>query len=108
MELVRKWQGSRAPGEPIIGLQTRQLHRIVREYGLQTGLVQKYEAMMRSFSPHSLRHAFATHRHDAGMDLAVLQKLLGHRYLTTTMIYVQTSMRDASKQYRKSDPLRGE
>ncbi len=105
MELVAKWRGRSKLSASVVGLQPRQIHHLMREYGLQLGLAQKYDAMLRSFSPHSLRHAFATHRYDAGMDLAILQKLLGHRYLTTTMIYVETSMRHAAKSYRKSDPM---
>jgi len=104
--LVRDWQGSKDLSARIVGLQSRQIEKTVHKYGRLAGLVQKYEAMVRSFSPHSLRHAFATHRYDVGMDLYVLMKLLGHRNLETTLIYVETSMRHARKQYRKTDPLR--
>lgn len=106
LKLIHDWQGSRPVSHPVIDLDTRQIDRIVHDYGRLAGLVQKYEAMGRSFSPHSLRHAFATHRYDAGMDLATIQKLLGHHFLTTTMIYVQMSMRHLRKEYHKTDPLR--
>jgi integrase/recombinase XerD len=105
LELIDTWRAGRSLAERIVDVQPRQINRIADEYGKRAGLVQKYEAMARSWSPHSLRHAFATHRYDAGMDLAVLKKLLGHRFLATTLIYVQTSMRHAQKQYRKTDPL---
>ena len=105
LKLIRQWQGERPPSEPVIGLETSQIEHLVHDYGLKAGLVQKYEAMERSFSPHSLRHSFATHRHDAGMDLVALKRLLGHQFLSTTLIYVETSMRHLRKQYRKTDPL---
>jgi integrase/recombinase XerD len=106
LELVQSLRGDRKLSDRIVPKNTRQLNLIMDEYGKRAGLVQKYEAMSRSFSPHSLRHAFATHRYNAGMDLAVLQKLLGHRFLATTLIYVHTGIHQEQKQYRKTDPLR--
>lgn len=107
LRLIKEGHGKRELSERIVGLRPSAIERIVRKHGRHIGLVQKYEAMERSFSPHSLRHAWATHRHDAGMDLDTLRKLLGHQFLSTTMIYVETSMRHAQKQYRKTDPLHG-
>ena len=55
----------------------REVKRIARDAGLDADVI----------SPHTLRHAFATHLLANGMDLVSLQRLLGHSDLSTTEIY---------------------
>jgi len=64
--------------------------------------------MGRSFSPHSFRHAFATHCAENGMDLFTLKKLMWHAFLETTELYMAMSMEKARKEYEGSHELMGE
>lgn len=51
--------------------------------------------------PHKLRHTFATNLFSSGADITTVQFLLGHENISTTQIYIKTSMDKVSYQYNK-------
>ena len=56
--------------------------------------LQKYADMAqinKKVNPHLIRHCYATHLHEKGIDLTIIQKLLGHQSIKTTQIYAHTS-----------------
>jgi integrase/recombinase XerD len=78
------------PSEGKDHLQASQATEPMSESSVQ-GCITKVLAQLkwqdRGISTHTLRHCYATHLLEAGVNLKLIQKYLGHAYLTSTMIY---------------------
>jgi site-specific recombinase XerD len=99
LTLLREWwkagrqqgvmhaQGWLFPGQNAMKpISTRHLHRIVVEAAQAAEITKRV-------GPHTLRHSFATHLLEDGVDVRVIQALLGHARLDTTALYTKVATR---------------
>lgn len=78
---------------------TRSLQEVLKSAKTNAGI-------LKPGSIHTLRHSFATHLIEKGTDVTMIQKLLGHNDLKTTMIYLHTTNKDLIKVLSPLDELK--
>ena len=79
-----------------------RLHDGVARRSLKS--IRRQLQMPESITPHAFRHSFATHLLNEGLNLRIIQQLLGHASLSSTQIYTDLSLDDILKAHSKFHP----
>jgi integrase/recombinase XerD len=79
-------------------LSRQAFWQLIKRYAIKAGIASA------SLSPHTLRHAFATHLINHGADLRVVQLLLGHSDITTTTIYTHVARERLKRLHARHHP----
>jgi integrase/recombinase XerD len=104
LEKIRPWWSRKSPkerrlllnhfGRPMTGDNVRSF---LRRYRLSAGI-------KKTVSPHTLRRTCATHMLSAGADIRYVQKLLGHKRLSTTQLYTKVMPRQVKSTHNATHP----
>jgi len=106
LKLVRPWLAGPATPADILFLSMRgkklcknSLLRLVEKYAAAAGLAAF------DITPHTFRHAFATHLIQNGANLRHVQDMMGHANISSTQTYVHLAIRDLRRVHKKTHPL---
>ena len=80
--------------KPYNSLKKTGIEKIIKKIGKRTNI-------NKEIYPHIFRHSFATHALQRGMDITIIQQLLGHEQINTTQIYAKNSSKQLQIAYEK-------
>ncbi len=101
---IRPWYAKKSPEERALFLnhfgkpmEPESVRQLIRKHRIRAGIV-------KPVSPHTLRRTCATHFMNQGMDIRYVQKLLGHRHLSTTQLYTKVMPLEIKETHNRTHP----
>jgi integrase/recombinase XerD len=105
-QYMRAWRGELLRGIPseVVFPSKRGTQMTRQTFWYRIKIYAERAEIKQNLSPHTLRHAFATHLLNHGADLRVVQMLLGHSDLTTTQIYTHVAQQRMQELHAEHHP----
>ena len=100
---LRKYLKSRLDNYPALFVTERKPYGRIGKRAIQREIdsILNQSGLHKNVYPHLIRHSAATHWLNSGMDLTIIQKILGHDNPQTTMIYAQLASDEIEHAFRK-------
>lgn len=100
---LEKYSASRSDDCESLIVTKKKPYRVLKKNGIENVVrnIGKRSGIDRPLYPHLLRHTTATDALDRGMNVAEVQKILGHQKLDTTMIYAKASQENVKHNHKK-------
>jgi len=99
---LREYASTCGTGGRLFQTTRAHVHKLVQRAARQLGLEEKYASLGQIVSPHSFRHACASHCYANGMEPQMLQKMLGHEVLRNTLLYVHVAAERVEQEFYTS------
>ncbi|MFN2449228.1 MAG: tyrosine-type recombinase/integrase [Candidatus Baltobacteraceae bacterium] len=107
-EALQRYLAVRPPSSDGALLVSRLGHRLsYPQVGNIFRLFVKLSGLEGKITPHTMRHSFATHLHQRGVDIMTIKELLGHESVATTQIYSKVTLSHIREAYDEAHPRSG-
>lgn len=104
-EYIQKERFTHDRGNTILFLNPQGDSLTSRTIQMIFTMFSKFLTVKKQLTPHKIRHSFATHLLNAGLDLRSLQELLGHQSLSSTEKYTHVTTKDLQTMYDTIHPI---